>query len=82
MCDITRTFVVWYRHHHILYQFVAHSSSGLALETAGINRDDKEGIIVNDKLQTTNGNVYAVGDCCTRYQFTHMADFMVCAVVM
>eukprot|EP01084_Bolivina_argentea_P298950 515273_1 len=55
--------------------------SGLALETAGINSDDKEGIIVNDKLQTTNDNVYAVGDCCTRYQFTHMADFMARIVI-
>ncbi len=33
---------------------------------------------MNDKLQTSNSNIYAVGDCCTRYRFTHMADFMVC----
>ena len=34
------------------------------------------GVHVNDKLQTTNSNVYAVGDCCSQFQFTHVADFM------
>ena len=29
---------------------------------------------VNDRLQTTNKCIYAVGDCCTMYRFTHVAD--------
>ncbi len=37
---------------------------------------------MNDMLRTTNDNVYTVGDCCTRFQFTHMADFMVCVAGM
>jgi len=48
----------------------------MGLETAGIKFDEKSGVEVNDNLQTTNKNVYAVGDVCTRFQFTHMADFM------
>jgi pyruvate/2-oxoglutarate dehydrogenase complex dihydrolipoamide dehydrogenase (E3) component len=33
------------------------------------------GIQVDDRLQTTNPDVYAVGDVASKYQFTHMADF-------
>ena len=32
------------------------------------------GVIVNDKLQTTNPHIYAAGDICLPYQFTHLAD--------
>ena len=28
---------------------------------------------VNDYLQTTNRSIYAVGDVCTQYHFTHVA---------
>ncbi len=34
----------------------------------------KTGVTVNDKLQTTNKNIYAAGDVALRYQFTHTAD--------
>jgi len=36
---------------------------------------------VNDRLQTTNPRIYAAGDICSRYQFTHAADFMVRTVI-
>ncbi len=36
---------------------------------------------VNDSLQTTAKHVFAVGDCCTMYKFTHAADFMARAVI-
>ena len=49
---------------------------GLELEKANVVYDGKAGIQVNDQLQTSNSKVYAVGDCCTKYQFTHVADFM------
>jgi pyruvate/2-oxoglutarate dehydrogenase complex dihydrolipoamide dehydrogenase (E3) component len=48
---------------------------GLGLEAAGIEYTAK-GIQVNDFLQTTNPNVYAAGDVCSPYQFTHAADAM------
>ncbi len=49
---------------------------GLGLEAAGVDFDLRMGVAVNDKLQTSNPNVFAVGDVASRYQFTHMADFM------
>jgi pyruvate/2-oxoglutarate dehydrogenase complex dihydrolipoamide dehydrogenase (E3) component len=48
---------------------------GLGLETVGVEFD-KKGVKVNDRLQTTNPHIYACGDICSRYQFTHAADFM------
>jgi pyruvate/2-oxoglutarate dehydrogenase complex dihydrolipoamide dehydrogenase (E3) component len=46
---------------------------GLGLETAGVE-SDKNGVTVNDRLQTTNSRVFAAGDVCFRYKFTHTAD--------
>ena len=43
--------------------------------------DQRLGIQVNDRLQTTNSDVYAVGDVASKYQFTHMADFMARLVI-
>ncbi|CAM9994676.1 unnamed protein product, partial [Hapterophycus canaliculatus] len=55
--------------------------SNVGLEKAGIEFDPRDGVKVNDQLQTTNKAVYAVGDCCTKYQFTHAADFMARIVI-
>ena len=57
------------------------NTDDLGLEAAGVSYDERMGIVVNDKLQTTNPDVYAVGDVATRYQFTHMADFMARMVI-
>ena len=46
---------------------------GLELEKAGILYD-KSGVTVSDTLQTSNPNVYAAGDICSPYKFTHTAD--------
>jgi pyruvate/2-oxoglutarate dehydrogenase complex dihydrolipoamide dehydrogenase (E3) component len=46
----------------------------LNLTTIGVESDDKKGIIINDYLQTTNPNIYAVGDVCMNWKFTHAAD--------
>lgn len=46
---------------------------GLDLEKAGVNYD-KTGVKVNDRLQTSNNRVYAAGDICFHYKFTHTAD--------
>ena len=46
---------------------------GLNLEAAGVEYS-KFGITVNDKLQTTNKRIFAAGDVCLKYKFTHTAD--------
>ncbi|MBI4472607.1 MAG: mercuric reductase [Acidobacteria bacterium] len=53
---------------------------GLNLEAAGV-RYDKKGVTVNDRMQTTNPRIYAAGDICSTYQFTHAADFMARIVI-
>jgi len=47
---------------------------GLGLEEAGVEYDAKRGVHVNDRLQTSNKNIYAAGDCCMKWKFTHAAD--------
>ncbi len=47
----------------------------LDLAAAGVERD-AEGVVVSDRLQTTNTRVYAAGDVCSTYKFTHAADAM------
>jgi len=54
--------------------------SGLGLEAAGIEYNE-DGVIVDDRLQTTNSRVYAAGDVCSQYKFTHAADAMARLVV-
>ena len=49
---------------------------GLGLEAAGVEFDLRSGVKVNDRLQTTNPHIFAVGDVATRFQFTHVSDFM------
>ncbi len=53
---------------------------GIALETVGVEYD-KNGIKVNDRLQTTNSRIFAAGDVCSRYKFTHAADAMAQIVI-
>lgn len=55
--------------------------TGMDLEKAGIDYDSRSGLVVNDKLQTTNSRVFGVGDCCTSFKFTHAADFMARMVI-
>ncbi|MGO9566206.1 MAG: FAD-containing oxidoreductase [Desulfomonilaceae bacterium] len=46
----------------------------LNLEAAGVQYDNRRGVVVNDLLQTANPNIYAAGDICMNHKFTHMAD--------
>jgi len=48
---------------------------GLGLEQVGVEYD-KTGLKVNDRLQTTNPKIYAAGDICFPFKFTHTADAM------
>jgi pyruvate/2-oxoglutarate dehydrogenase complex dihydrolipoamide dehydrogenase (E3) component len=47
---------------------------GLNLEAIDVNYDLKRGVEVNDYLQTSNPKVYAAGDICMDWKFTHAAD--------
>jgi pyruvate/2-oxoglutarate dehydrogenase complex dihydrolipoamide dehydrogenase (E3) component len=47
---------------------------GLNLEGVGVEYDNKRGVFVNDYLQTTNPRVFAAGDICMNWKFTHAAD--------
>ena len=47
---------------------------GLGLEAAGVASDPRNGVEVNDSLQTSSRRIYAVGDVCMAWKFTHAAD--------
>ncbi len=47
---------------------------GLNLETVGVDYDNR-GVKVDKTLRTANPKIYACGDVCLPYQFTHTADF-------
>ncbi|VAV89551.1 Mercuric ion reductase [hydrothermal vent metagenome] len=53
---------------------------GLDLEAAGVDYH-RRGVTVNDRLQTANAKIYAAGDICSPYQFTHSADAMARIVI-
>ncbi|GAB4342764.1 MAG: mercuric reductase [Candidatus Abyssubacteria bacterium] len=46
---------------------------GLNLEVAAVEYN-KAGVMVDDTLKTANKNIYAAGDVCLDYKFTHTAD--------
>ncbi len=46
---------------------------GLGLEVAGVRFNEK-GVAVDDFLRTSNRSIYAAGDVCLPFKFTHMAD--------
>ena len=46
----------------------------LNLAAVGVEYDPKQGVKVNDYLQTTNPKIYAAGDICMNWKFTHAAD--------
>jgi pyruvate/2-oxoglutarate dehydrogenase complex dihydrolipoamide dehydrogenase (E3) component len=49
------------------------STDGLGLEAAGVQVDPKGAITVDDRLETTAANVYAMGDCNGGPLFTHVS---------
>ena len=54
---------------------------GLNLEAVGIAFDVHQGITVDDYLRTTNPRIFAAGDVCSPFKFTHAADFMARLVI-
>ena len=47
---------------------------GFGLKEAEVDYHPRSGIRVNDRLQTTNPRIFAAGDVCSLYKFTHSAD--------
>jgi pyruvate/2-oxoglutarate dehydrogenase complex dihydrolipoamide dehydrogenase (E3) component len=54
---------------------------GLGLDVAGVEYDLREGVKVNARLQTTNRRIFAAGDICFPFKFTHTADALAQIVV-
>ena len=52
----------------------------LGLDEAGI-RYSMRGVDVDERLRTSNSRVFAAGDICSRYKFTHAADAMARIVI-
>jgi pyruvate/2-oxoglutarate dehydrogenase complex dihydrolipoamide dehydrogenase (E3) component len=57
------------------------NTAGIGLEEAGVELDSRGYIRVNDRLETTATNVWAIGDCAGSPQFTHVSvdDFRIIA---
>jgi pyruvate/2-oxoglutarate dehydrogenase complex dihydrolipoamide dehydrogenase (E3) component len=53
---------------------------GLGLEQAGVTYS-AVGVTVDERLRTSNPRIYAAGDVCSRYKFTHAADAMARIVI-
>ncbi len=47
---------------------------GLGLEQIGVEFDPGSGVRVDDYLRTTQTRIYAAGDVCMNWKFTHAAD--------
>ncbi len=47
---------------------------GMNLEGVGVDFDMRKGVVVDDRLRTTHPHIYAAGDVCSKYRFTHTAD--------
>jgi pyruvate/2-oxoglutarate dehydrogenase complex dihydrolipoamide dehydrogenase (E3) component/uncharacterized membrane protein YdjX (TVP38/TMEM64 family) len=53
---------------------------GLGLEQAGV-KFTASGVVVDERLRTSNPRIFAAGDVCSKYKFTHAADAMARLVI-
>jgi len=54
---------------------------GLNLESVGVQYGPRSGVKVDEYLRTTNPRIYAAGDICFPFKFTHTADAMARIVI-
>jgi pyruvate/2-oxoglutarate dehydrogenase complex dihydrolipoamide dehydrogenase (E3) component len=52
----------------------------LGLAAAGVAFTD-QGVVVDDRLRTSNRRIFAAGDVCSRFKFTHAADALARIVI-
>jgi len=53
---------------------------GLGLDEAGV-KYAQSGVLVDERMRTSNPRIFAAGDICSRYKFTHAADAMARLVI-
>jgi len=55
------------------------NTSGIGLDVAGVRLDERSYVAVNDRLETSAADVWAVGECAGSPQFTHVSfdDFRI-----
>ena len=58
---------------HLLLAAGRLPNTDLNLDAAGVGLTERGAVIVNDQLQSSQKNIYAVGDCNGGMQFTHVA---------
>ena len=56
------------------------TSSDLDLAAAGV-AFDRDGVVVDDRLRTSNRRIFAAGDVCSTFKFTHAADALARIVI-
>lgn len=56
------------------------NTENLNLEAVGV-KCDASGVIVNDRLSTTNGRIFACGDVASEFKYTHAADALARIVI-
>ncbi|MBR2533147.1 MAG: dihydrolipoyl dehydrogenase [Lachnospiraceae bacterium] len=49
-------------------------TAGIGLETAGVNMTEKGFVVVNEKMETSVPNIYAIGDITGKVQLAHVAS--------
>ena len=50
------------------------NTEGIGLDVTGVQLDEHGFVKVNDRLETTSDNIWAMGDCAGSPQFTHVAE--------
>src|SRR5215475_5019227 len=50
------------------------NTDGIGLEKTGVEVDERGHVKVNERLQTTAKDIWAVGDCAGSPYFTHIAE--------
>jgi pyruvate/2-oxoglutarate dehydrogenase complex dihydrolipoamide dehydrogenase (E3) component len=50
------------------------NTAGIGLDTAGVRLDERGYIQVNDRLETSAPDVWAIGECAGSPQFTHVSE--------